>query len=61
MQSALMPCLEIQGEEWGNQWLPHNPISRTSVVREIRQGGTRDDGRCVVISAEYGSKTVKIN
>lgn len=50
MQSVLMPCLEIQGEERGNLWQPHNPVSMISVVREIREGRDSVDGGCLAIS-----------
>lgn len=60
MQSVLMPCLEIQGEERGNLWQPHNLVSMISVVREIREGRDSVDGGCLAISTRILEELIYI-
>lgn len=60
MQSVLMPCLEIQGEERGNLWQPHNPVSMISVVREIREGRDSVNGECLAISTRILDELIYI-
>lgn len=60
MQSVLMPCLEIQGEERGNLWQPHNPVSMISVVREIREGRDSVDDGCLAISTRILEELIYI-
>lgn len=55
-----MPCFEIQGEERGNLWQPHNPVSMISVVREIREGRDSVNGGCLAISTRILDELIYI-